>query len=57
MKATSYETALDDLNMDYYGFTDEEMLDNLHTAEDFIEDNTDYDENSKKTRGPSAKPS
>ncbi len=50
MKAAPYETDLDDFNMDYYGFADDQVQDNVHTGHDFIEGNGDYDNDSKKTQ-------
>ncbi len=49
MKAASFETAMDDFSMDYYGFADEQLLDNVHRTEDYIEDKAVYGENVKKT--------
>ena len=44
MKAASFETALDDYGMESYGLMDEEVLDTPSIREDFVQDETDYDE-------------
>lgn len=48
MKATSYETMVDDYNSDNYTFTDGEMLDRVSTEDDFVDEQVDYETKPKK---------
>ena len=49
MKATSFETAVDDYSADNYGLMDGEILDNDSVREDFLESEVDYDARPKKS--------
>ena len=49
MKATSFETAIDDYSADNHGLMDGEILDNASVREDFLESEVDYDRKPKKS--------
>ncbi len=50
MKATSFETAVDDYNADNIGFMDKEMLDTVSVKYDFAESESDYDNKPVKSK-------
>ena len=50
MKATSFETAVDDYNADNVGFMDGEMLDTVSAKDDFTESESDYDNKPVKSK-------
>jgi len=50
MKATSFETAVDDYNADNVGFMDGEMLDTVSVKDDFTESESDYDNKPVKSK-------
>ncbi len=50
MKATSFETAVDDYNADNIGFMDKEMLDTVSVKDDFAESESDYDNKPVKSK-------
>ncbi|GJM15057.1 MAG: hypothetical protein DHS20C13_03840 [Thermodesulfobacteriota bacterium] len=50
MKATSFETAVDDYNADNIGFMDGDMLDTVSVKEDFTESESDYDNKPVKSK-------
>lgn len=50
MKATSFETTVDDYSVDNLGLMDGEILDNVSVKEDFVERESDYDNKPEKTQ-------
>ena len=50
MKATSFETAVDDYNADNIGFMDKEMLDTVSVKDDFAESESEYDNKPVKSK-------
>ena len=50
MKATSFETALDEYSMEGYGFMDEEILCGTSVADEIINNNITRDETPEKNK-------
>ena len=48
LKATSFETAIDEYSADNFGLMDGEMLGSVSVEEDFVEDNTNYQDRASK---------
>jgi DNA-directed RNA polymerase sigma subunit (sigma70/sigma32) len=48
LKATSFETAIDEYSANNFGLMDAEMNDTFSVEEDFVEDNTNYEDSASK---------
>ena len=48
LKATSFETAVDEDSADNFGLMDREIYDTVSVKEDFVEDNPNYEDSASK---------